>query len=184
MIARETAHIAQKVPIDYCHARAHAFSEQLFGEDMFNQAMKRCTWESFAAVLGDLLIITEGRLRADAGMNAVRVGDRLERWFTAILADRPPPEHRREGWSDVIAAFAPRFADARTRPPAKPAVVASFSGKRMFETLPLHRRFTAVDEDAILATVQLRVGLFATTLRERVDAPAVIADLAREGRDE
>jgi hypothetical protein len=97
LVARESAHISQKVPIDYVEARAHAFAPQLFTEKPFLDALKVCTRESYAAILGDLLILVEGALRPHSAGMALAVGDRIEGLYPEVLATLGPPEHRPDG---------------------------------------------------------------------------------------
>src|SRR5262245_63396611 len=55
--------IAQKCAIDYCRGKTGLASYALFTEKPFLDALDVCRWETYAAVLGDLLILTEGYLR-------------------------------------------------------------------------------------------------------------------------
>lgn len=179
LVARECAHISQKVPIDYVEARAHAFAPQLFTEKPFLDALHTCTRESYAAILGDLLILVEGALRPHAGPSALQVADRIAGLYGEILAQLDPPRERADGWGEATSEFHSRFDHARTHAPAPAADVVVHAGERMFRTLPLHQRFTRLDQDAIIATVQLRAAIFVGEFRRRLDASALVADLRR-----
>jgi len=177
-VAAECAHISQKVPIDYVEARAHAFSAQLFTEKPFLDALHVCTRESYAAVLGDLLIVVEGTLRGQAGGRSAAVADRVGGFYAEIIHRLDPPVTRSEGWGEAIRDFNTRYTFARAATPRPAADVAIHGGERMFATLPLHRNFTRRDQDAIVATVQFRAGNFAAGLRQRLRPEPLIADLA------
>jgi len=179
VVAAQSAYISQKLPIDYVQARAHGFSPQLFKEKPFLDSLKICTHESYAAVLGDLLILAEGLLRGPAGARAAAVADRLADLYVEILQRLDPPSSRPDGWTGAIGEFRIRFAIARDQAPRPAAEVAVHAGNRMFATLPLHERFTRRDQDAIVASVQLRAGIFAASLRQRLRPEPLIADLAR-----
>ncbi|MBM3568751.1 MAG: hypothetical protein FJX46_08335 [Alphaproteobacteria bacterium] len=179
-IRAEANHIAQKVPMDYVEARAHWFSPQLYTEAMFLDALRICIYESYVAMIGPLLTMTEGRLRAAAGTQAGRVAERLAGRHAPLIAHVPVPPNHPDRSAEAAAAFAEAFAQARTRPPRIPADLAEPVGERMFETLPLHRRFTHRDQDAILATVQFRFTIFNDQLAKRLDSAAVIASLLAE----
>lgn len=181
MLAAECAYISQKVPIDYVEARAHGFSPQLFKEAPFIEALTICTRESYAAVLSDLLVLTEGILRPQAGDRAQQVGDRLAELYPGIIERLDPPPSRPEGWAGACEAFQARFALARGREPRPAADIAVHGGSRMFATLPLHERFVQRDQDAIIASVQMRAGNVAVDLRKRIRPAPLIADLA-DGR--
>src|SRR5213593_4830339 len=62
-VEERAAFIAQKCATDYCRGKTGLASYALFTEKPFLDAFDVCRWETFAAVLGDLLILTEGQLR-------------------------------------------------------------------------------------------------------------------------
>ena len=51
--------IAQKCAIDYCRGKTGLASYALFTEEPFLKALDVCRWETFVAVLGDLLLLAE-----------------------------------------------------------------------------------------------------------------------------
>src|SRR5688572_8354477 len=59
--------LAQKCAIDYCRGKTGLASYALFTEEPFLKALEVCRWETYAVVLGDLLIMAEGHLRPHAG---------------------------------------------------------------------------------------------------------------------
>src|SRR5262245_55595018 len=62
-LEERAALIAQKCAIDYCRGKTGLASYALFTEKPFLEALDVCRWETYAAVLGDLLLIAEGQLR-------------------------------------------------------------------------------------------------------------------------
>ena len=94
-VEERAAFIAQKCAIDYCRGKTGLASYALFTEKPFLDALDVCRWETFAAVLGDLLIITEGCLRphlAPAQHSALR--EALIGVHAAALTQLPAPAHR------------------------------------------------------------------------------------------
>jgi hypothetical protein len=180
-LAAEAAHIAQQVPTDYCRARSGVLSDVLFREEPFLEKLRVCRWESYAAVLADLILLAEGEMRPRIGQRRAAIDHGLVELYAAVLASEARPIHRPEGWDDAIEQFRGRLAAAGLGPPHGPAQLAPVSGGRMFATLPIHRRYSAIDEDAILSTVELRLVGFLDALRRRLDAEAVIADLVAGG---
>lgn len=176
-LAREAAHIAQKVPIDYCEARAHVFAPQLFAEPEFILPFKACVAASYLAVLADLVILVEQSLRPAAGARAGILAATLASTYADILAREPGPAIAEAARQGAVDDFAQRFAWAREQSGLGPAELATHCGRRMFQTLPLHRRLTAQDQDAIVATVQLRLVMFLDAFRRRSDASALVASL-------
>lgn len=186
-IATRAALVAQKVAVDYCRGKTGLFSHALFTEKDFQDALTVCRWESFAATLADILIMTEGILRpatsAVGGADgAGRVGDALARLYPEILASYPVPIHRKEkGWSDAEAAFAIRFAAARAQPPRPPVEVADHSARRLFETLPIHTNMRQFDEEIVHGAVRFRLVAVQQELQRRA-RPAELAVALAAGK--
>jgi hypothetical protein len=172
----EALHIAQKVPIDYCEARTNIFSAQLFQEREFLDALQYCIRESFIAVLGDLLVVSEGQLRPVDPKRAAALAERIGGLFGDAMTRPGGPVADRERAAEAEAKFRLRYGAFRHAPPRTAADIALASGQRMFETLPLHRRFTRQDQDAIVATVQYRMTIFRDTLAKRIDASSVLEE--------
>lgn len=181
---RHAAFIAQKCAIDYSRTKAGLFSYQLFKEQAFIDALTRCRWEGYAAVLADILIVMEGFLRPIAGDDATRVADRLAAWYPAILALDPPPAHRPGGWADAEARFAARMAAAAAAPPRGPAAVATVSGRLLYEALPIHTNHRDLDQEMVVASVCFRMVSLWQEMERRIDRAAVCADLIGDGDDD
>ena len=179
-IAGESAVIAQKTAMGYCTAKTGSFSYALFQEKPFIDALAICRWEAFAAVLSDMLVIVETLLRAHApGEAGDAIGRALAGLYASILRSHPAPRHRPEGWSEEIAAFERRIAAAQAEPPVEPAAVATASGRRLYEVLPLHTNYRVDDEQVIIASVTFQMVGVWDMMRRRIDGPAVARDLVR-----
>jgi hypothetical protein len=182
-ISARASLVCQKVAVDYCRGKTGLFSYALFEEKVFQDALAVCRWESFAATLADLLIMTEGILRPKAevlGGVAVarRVGDALAGFYSEILASYPLPAHRADnGWADAKAAFAIRFAAARAAPPRPPVEVADHSARRLFETLPIHADMRQLDEEIVHGAVRFRLIAAHQELMRRARVPELIESL-------
>lgn len=182
-IATRAAFVAQKSAVDYCRGKTGLMSRALFEEKVFRDALDVCRWESFAATLGDILILTEGFLRTTAPQTArdrlQRAGAALAEFYPAILASYPLPAHRADkGWKDAEAEFAIRFAAARTAPPGEPTQVAFHSAMRMFETLPIHSSMRQFDEEIVHGAVRFRMVAAYQELTRRADPEKLVAALA------
>jgi hypothetical protein len=116
-LAERAALIAQKCAIDYCRGKTGLASYALFTEKPFLEALDRCRWDTVAAVLGDLVIVAEGKLRPHVPpAQHSRLWEALAGLYPAILATLPPPAHR----ADVPRSAA---AGARRRRPFGPMPV-------------------------------------------------------------
>lgn len=183
-VATRAALVAQKVAVDYCRGKTGSFSHALFTEKDFQDALTVCRWESFAATLADILVMTEGFLRpatsalGGAGI-AGRAGEALAELYPEILASYPVPVHRKEkGWSDAEAAFTIRFAAARAAPPRPPVEVADHSASRLFETLPIHTDMRRLDEEVVHGAVRFRLIAVHQELQRRARPAELVAALA------
>jgi hypothetical protein len=98
--------IAQKCAIDYCRGKTGLASYALFTEKPFLDALDVCRWETFVTVLGDLLLIAEGQLRAHAAAEQrALLHEALFDLYSAVLAPLPTPAHRPDGWDDAMATY-------------------------------------------------------------------------------
>jgi hypothetical protein len=170
--------------VDYCRGKTGSFSHALFEEKEFRDALAVCRWESFAATLADIIIMTEGFLRSEppgsgGGDTARRASEALAQFYPEILASYPVPTHRAaKGWADAEAEFAIRFAAARAAPPRPPVEVADHSARRLFETLPIHTHMRELDEEVVHGAVRFRLIAVHQELLRRARPHELIAALA------
>jgi hypothetical protein len=170
--------IAQKCAIDYCRGKTGLASYALFTEKPFLDALDVCRWESFEAVLGDLVIVAEGHLRPHTAPELrAQLCGALERLHSGILAHAAVPVHRPQGWSDTLAQFAARLRTATQGEPRHAVQIADHSARRLFETLPIHGSMTAQDEEVIYGAVRFRMIAVSQELQRRLAAPATVQDL-------
>jgi hypothetical protein len=180
-LAERAALIAQKCAIDYCRGKTGLASYALFTEKPFLEALDRCRWDSFAAVLGDLLIVAEGKFRPHVATGEhSRLCAALAGLYPAILATVPPPAHRAEGWGEAIASFALRFAETSKGTPRQALDVADHSARCLFESLPIHTSYRELDEEVVYGAVRFRMIAVSQELQGRLRA----VELARELLDQ
>lgn len=176
-LEERAALIAQKCAIDYCRGKTGLMSYALFTEEPFLKALDVCRWETFAVVLGDLLIIVEGGLRPHAAAEQQpRLSEALISLFSAILASMPAPAHRVHGWDDVIASFTSRLRAVSRGRPQRAMDVADHSAKRLFDTLPIHASMRKLDEEVVYGAVRFRMIAVSQEMHQRV----VTADLVKQ----
>ena len=164
--------LAQKCAIDYCRGKTGLMSYALFSEKPFLDALEVCRWETFIAVLGDLLILVESILRPHAGTEQqARLCDALVGLHAAILTDQPAPAHRAQGWGDATDSFAPRLRSASAGTPRQALDVADHSAQRLFETLPIHSSYRKLDEEVVYGAVRFRMIALNGEMQRRFAAP-------------
>ena len=165
--------IAQKCAIDYCRGKTGLASYALFTEKPFLEALDVCRWESFAAVLGDLIILVETALRTHVEPSAhERLGDALVEMYARTLSSMPLPAHR-TAWDPEVHSFTLRLQAASADAPRQALDVADHSAKRMFDTLPIHSSYRELDEEVVYGAVRFRMIATNQELQRRIDAAAL-----------
>jgi len=177
-LAERAALIAQKCAIDYCRGKTGLASYALFTEKPFLEALDRCRWDSFAAVLGDLLIVAEGKLRPHVATGEhSRLCEAITGLYSAILATVPPPAHRADGWGEAIASFTLRFRETSLGKPRQALDVADHSARCLFESLPIHTSYRELDEEVVYGAVRFRMIAVSQEMERRVRAADLTAEL-------
>jgi hypothetical protein len=167
--------IAQKCAIDYCRGKTGLASYALFTEKPFLDALDVCRWETFAVILGDLLILVEAALRPQVGPEQrERLCGALAGLHAQILSSMPAPAHRAQGWGDVSESVALRLGAGGAGAPAQALDVADHSAKRLFDTLPIHSSYRELDEEVVYGAVRFRMIAVNQELQRRL-APAELA---------
>ena len=177
-LEERAALIAQKCAIDYCRGKTGLASYALFTEKPFLDALDVCRWETFAAVLGDLLIVAEGLLRSQAAAEQrPRLSEVLTTLYSAVLAALPPPAHRAHGWGDATDSFVQRFSAASLAEPCTALDVADHSAKRLFDTLPIHISYRELDEEVVYGAVRFRMIAVSAEMQRRFAAAELASAL-------
>ena len=168
--------IAQKCAIDYCRGKTGLASYALFTEKPFQEALDVCHRETFAVVLGDLLLVAEGHLRAQLSPEQQgRLNEVLVALYGDCLAALAAPAQRTQGWDGAAEAFATRLKAASAGPPRQALDVADHSAKRLFETLPIHASYRELDQEVVYGAVRFRMIAVSAEMQRRFAA----AELAR-----
>jgi hypothetical protein len=134
----EAAYLAQRSVIDFVRNELGSLSAQAFDDPRFQAKLAVSRWEGFAAILADMIALTQAHLAA-AGTPLATLAPHLGDLYEAILASHPAPDHRAQGWSAEIAALRARLA----APPsgrAGPQAYAEVTGAMVFDTLPFAPR--------------------------------------------
>jgi hypothetical protein len=176
-VEERAALLAQKCAIDYCRGKTGLASYALFTEKPFLEALDVCRWETFAAVLEDLILLAEGQLRSHLPEEQQpQLSAALLTLHSAVLAAHPAPAHRPGGWKDSLDRFAARLRSASTAPP-RMLDLADHSAKRLFDTLPIHISMRELDEEVVYGAVRFRMIAISQEMRRRVRGDDVAASL-------
>ena len=170
--------IAQKCAIDYVRGKTGLASYALFTEKPFLDALEVCRWETFVTILGDLLIVAEGHLRAHvAAEQRARFQEALLAMYSAVLAALPVPAYRPDGWGDAIAAFTLRLNTVGLGEPKTALDVADHSAKRLFDTLPIHISMRRLDKEVVYGAVRFRMIAVSQEMQRRFRADELVGGL-------
>jgi len=181
LLASEAAHVTQTSIIGYCHARTLLPFSELTREKLFRDAYTAARWQVFAAVLADLVVFSEGILRPAAAGREDELARRLATLYSETLADTPGIPGAADRAADVWAAASRELASRLERTalalPLEMRDITARSARRMFELMPIHESMKLADEESIIAGVGFKMAAVAGRLRDRLDAPSIVAGL-------
>lgn len=181
-LSGEASYLAQRMTYEFSRNTLAWFGQHYFADPGFNDAFRKCRWESFGLLAADMVIMTFARMPDAQRQERVPLGTRMEALFGAVLREYPVPEHRSDGWSDLESGFAARIA--AVQPPVDPVAFAEKTAKAVFKTLPVFSENRAGDYQVVFNAVHFGLVAFADRLRRRVAAePAAKALLAGEPLD-
>lgn len=176
-LSEQAVFAAQKSVVSYCEVKAGNNRDTLFAEQEFREALDRCRWESYAAVLADLLVLAYRHLRDHADGRDEALTAALARLYPAILDGQPRPAHRPDGWDDVTAPFPARLEQVRLEGVSGPSEVARTGARRIHQVLPIHEAHRRTDREAIDGAVRFHLVAAWDQMLRKVDAAAVADDL-------
>jgi hypothetical protein len=175
----QAAFVSQKSIVSYCQMKTRLHMADLLKDRPFVVAYERARWETFEAVLGDLVLIVEGYLRArvpgEAQDGAVRA---LLRVFRSVLDRHGPPAHRAEDWGGAVERFKRRLVQARLAAPLASEAISTHSAKRAFEVLPIHPDLRLQDADSFERSIQFLIVAAIERLERRTVWEALIRSMA------
>ncbi len=175
-IAARTAFVSQKSTVEYCRARAGINWSQLFLENDFVEAMERCRWEAYAAVLEDVAEVAMVFLRS-AGADGLAVADPLTAVATSALRREPVPAHL-TGWDATVQAVGDRLHRVTMAGPRPVHEVGRTSAKRVFNALPIHTNLTAQDREVVTNNIRFWLCRVYADMEAGFDGPALVTLLS------
>ena len=187
-LGQRAAFTSQKCTIEYCRARSGLLWVQLFREAEFLQALEISRWEAFAAILVDIAVLMEGKLRPALGdVPDAHSKSALADALAVLVEDRlnyhPAPRHRPHGWLDVVEAARQRLYEGQRSPPKAAHEIGKAAGRRVFETLPMHPSVRTYDQELVENNVRLNLSRIAADFETRARPDPLLADLLGAGRD-
>jgi hypothetical protein len=113
-----------------------------------------------------------GRLVAtpDGHANRAALAARMAELYAAALREYPAPEHRPEGWDDLLAECKMRLEAVEG--PLEPIKLAKPTAKRVFELLPVYSKNKAEDHKVVRNAFDFGLIAYYDRLRKRVPPDA------------
>lgn len=173
---REAAHLGQYSTHEFSRNTLGYFGQDAWRHPVFKERMVLCRWEAFAAVLADLIILSEGRLRQHVSSADLLTAPLVE-IFASILGSHPIPAHRPEGWAAEIDQLRVRLGQAQMKPPSSANEIARVSARRVFDVLPVFSGNTEVDYFTIENAIRFGTVGVGVKLDGRMRGAAVARDL-------
>jgi len=173
--AAESALVAQKCMIGYCHVKTRLPLTELMRDEEFRIAFERARWLGFAAVLGDLAAVIEGHLRPAAGERQAALADRLADCCATVLAQHQ--QTTTAASTDAVADIRGRLHRVQLAEPQSVADIAWTSAARLFDALPIHDRLRRPDKDAVMASVRFMMVSRCGRLDRRLDCQGLVQAL-------
>lgn len=172
-VSSQASYLAQRTSLEFSRNTLAYSHQYLIHDDAFQDALRVCRWESFGALVEDMLVLVEGHLRPDDAEGKRLVAEALTAMARAILERYERPRHRPEGWDDVIGRIAQRLAQAQLGPPKAPLEISAVAGARLYEVMPVFSDNKKKDRELVANAVRFGFAGFAAKLSAALDGPAV-----------
>lgn len=175
---QRSSFIAQKCAVEYCRAKAGLLWSSLFREEPFLNSLAVCQWEAYAAVMIDVAVMLDSKLRAAApDATGADLAAALTAQVDRRLGAYPRPPHRPDGWQDVIDETNRRLAQAHLSAPKQAREIGKESAKRVFEVLPIHNNMRQYDFELVQNNLRFNLVRAAEDFERTADPPAILDDL-------
>ncbi len=181
-LATEAAFISQKCTFEYCRARSGLNWDKLFKEAAFAEAVEASRWRGFAAVMSDVALVADGRIRALSADTSGAHVPALSRAVAEALDHFDEARTRTDvDWTAEAAAMAERLAQAQLAPPKRAHEIGLRSGAIVFDSLPVHPDIRAYDRELVTNNIRFNLARAAITMEERF-APALVDEMLAGAR--
>jgi hypothetical protein len=174
------AFLAQGSSYSYLRARTLLAGPRLFQDAGFGFALQICKWETFAVAAQDLILIVETEIRDLLPVDPQAKAKVLAGFYREVLESESLPEHRADrGWNDVIEEFDTRLDRFMNEPPQKADSISEATALRLLEHAPIDDSVRQADRMMIINNVAFRTIDHLSTLRQKLDFPAIAAEITR-----
>jgi len=176
-IASQAAYLAQRTSLEFCRNTLAYSHQYLMHDPSFMDALRVCRWESFAALVEDMLVCAEGHLRPDDAAAAQRLVAPLAALARGMFDRYERPRHRPQGWDDVLQRITQRLAQAQLGAPRPPLVISAVSAQRLYDCMPVYSDNKEKDKEAAFGAVRFGFAGFAAKLAAALEPAPVRREL-------
>ena len=173
-LAAEADELTQRTIVFYTQAAVGRDWRRLIGTEEFREAMHRSRWESYPAILGDLVCIVESCLRATGPADANARAELFSHLYAAALAVRPIPAERLPDARIAIDRFPAELGRRLLAEPQRSDRIALSGGTFLFDHLPIHESARETHKLPVVNAVRFAMVGFRDKLERRMGDGAEI----------
>ena len=176
-VSSQASYLAQRTSLEFTRNTLAYSHQYLIHDEGFQDSLRVCRWESFAALIEDMLVLVESHLRPDDAGDAVRVRAALAGLGRAMLEAYETPRHRAQGWTDIVQRIETRMAHVALARPRAAHQIAAASAERLYDLMPVYSTNKKGDRAVVAGAVKFGFSGFAAKLAAALDPPSVRAEL-------
>ena len=176
-VSSQASYLAQRTSLEFTRNTLAYSHQYLIHDEGFQDSLRVCRWESFAALIEDMLVLVESHLRPDDAGDAVRVRAALAGLGRAMLEAYETPRHRAQGWTDIVQRIETRMAHVALARPRAAHQIAAASAERLYDLMPVYSTNKKADRAVVAGAVKFGFSGFAAKLAAALDPPSVRAEL-------
>jgi len=176
-ISGEASYLTQRAVYEFSRNTLAWFGQHYFANQGFVTVYAKCRWEAFGLLGIDMSALALGRMLATpAGLaNRAALAARMAEVYEAALREYPAPEHRPQGWDDLLAECRMRLEAVEG--PLEPIKLAKPTAKRVFELLPVYSKNKTEDHKVVRNAFDFGLIAYYDRLRKRVPPEATVQAL-------
>jgi len=173
-LGSEADELTQRTIVFYTQAAVGREWRKLIGTEEFRAAMHRSRWETYPAILSDLVCVVEAFLRREAPIDAGARAEIFQALFGAALAESPVPAERMADAQAAIDRFPAELGRRLLAEPQRSDRIAVSGGNYLFDHLPIHESARATHKLPVVNAVRFAMVGFRDRLERKVADPTAL----------
>lgn len=171
-VSGEASYLTQRAVYEFSRNTLAWFGQHYFANQGFVKVYAKCRWEAFGLLALDMTALATGLMLATAPGRASRreLIPKMELVYSAALREYPAPDHRADGWDDLLTECRTRLEAVDG--PLEPIKLAKPTAKRVFDQLPVYSKNKAEDLKVVQNAFDFGLIAYYDRLRKRVPAAA------------